>query len=268
MESPDFDSHFRDAPSDLLALAHDLRDQGYAVVDFPDPEIDAICERLISRFKDHFHHNTRLTNVWEKDWSWNPGGRDALQLAVNPRIIEILTAIFGRQAFPFQTLNFRSGSQQRAHSDTVHFASDPSHFVCGVWVALEDVGPESGPLFYYPESHRLPILSADELGLASPPSEAGYPKFEEGWDAIVEAEGLKKEPFLAKRGQAVIWLANLLHGGEPVIDPGSTRYSQVTHYFFEGCRYWTPIESDPARGVISERLPKDLRDVQWEQTEL
>ena len=34
-----------------------------------------------------------------------------------------------------------------------------------------------------------------------------------------------------KRGQALIWAANLLHGGDPIGDPQSTRYSQVTHHY-------------------------------------
>ena len=30
-------------------------------------------------------------------------------------------------------------------------------------------------------------------------------------------------------------------------DPQSTRKSQVTHYYFEGCRYWTPMLSAPGK---------------------
>ena len=41
-----------------------------------------------------------------------------------------------------------------------------------------------------------------------------------------------------------MWHANLLHGGAPQRDTSRTRHSQVTHYFFEGCRYWTPMLSD------------------------
>ena len=44
--------------------------------------------------------------------------------------------------------------------------------------------------------------------------------------------------------------ANLLHGGSRQLATQRTRHSQVTHYFFEGCRYYTPLLS---RG----------RDVAW-----
>jgi hypothetical protein len=48
-----------------------------------------------------------------------------------------------------------------------------------------------------------------------------------------------------KRGEAIIWSANLFHGGEKINDPTRTRLSQVTHYYFENCMYYTPLFSDP-----------------------
>ena len=48
---------------------------------------------------------------------------------------------------------------------------------------------------------------------------------------------------LINKGQALIWSANLLHGGSPAKDPSRTRKSQVTHFFFEGSRYYTPLMS-------------------------
>ena len=53
--------------------------------------------------------------------------------------------------------------------------------------------------------------------------------------------GAKPVHFLPKKGQALIWDANLLHGGAPQTDRSLTRHSQVTHYFFEGCSYFTPL---------------------------
>ena len=46
------------------------------------------------------------------------------------------------------------------------------------------------------------------------------------------------------KGKALIWSANLLHGGEKIRTSGSTRHSQVTYYFFENCVYYTPLRSD------------------------
>ena len=55
---------------------------------------------------------------------------------------------------------------------------------------------------------------------------------------------------LVKRGESIIWLANSLHGGARVLDFSKTRYSQVTHYHFEGCKYYNPNFSDRYKGNI------------------
>ena len=44
-------------------------------------------------------------------------------------------------------------------------------------------------------------------------------------------------------GQALIWAANLFHGGSPIVDTTRTRLSQVTHYYFEGCFFRSQIVS-------------------------
>ena len=79
---------------------------------------------------------------------------NAKQLACYPQVLEILEMLYGREVIPFQTLNFKVGTQQKAHSDTIHFSSLPAKYMCGVWVALEDITPENGAVYYYPKSQR------------------------------------------------------------------------------------------------------------------
>lgn len=87
------------------------------------------------------------------------------ELACHPRVLELLGWLYRRPPFPFQILNFRVGTEQGAHSDAMHFDSLPARFMCGVWVAIEDITEDNGPLFYYPGSHRLPLLGLEHLGL-------------------------------------------------------------------------------------------------------
>ena len=146
--------------------------------------------------------------------------------------------------FPFQTLNFPNGTTQHFHSDAVHFHSLPHGFMCGVWVALEDISAESGPLVYYPGSHRLPYLAARDFGLnqAEVLSESAPQKFfEPYWRKCIAADAYPRCLFEARKGDVLVWHANLLHGGSPVRDKSLSRWSQVTHYYFEGCAYTTPL---------------------------
>jgi hypothetical protein len=193
--------------------------------------------------------NLRVQDAWR--WS-----RSVAELALLPELQELLQLFWGRMPIPFQTLNFPVGTQQHVHSDAVHFHSDPPGFMCGVWVALEDVHPDAGPLEYFPGSHRLPYLQARDVGLTE---EDGEPRdqthFHAYWQQAVAAQQLQPQCFTPRLGQALIWTANLLHGGAPVVNPGLTRWSQVTHYFFEGCETYTPMLSDWPRGSVAWRQP-------------
>ena len=97
--------------------------------------------------------SNRLQDLWEVF----PVIRE---LAIQHDILALLQFLFNDRPKPFQTLNFPVGTQQTVHSDALHFNSKPFGKMCGVWIALEDIEPKSGPLFYYPKSHLLPELSA------------------------------------------------------------------------------------------------------------
>ena len=60
----------------------------------------------------------------------------------------------------------------------------------------------------------------------------------------METKDLERVEVNLRKGQTLIWAANLFHGGCPVRDPNRTRHSQVTHFYFDGCRYYTPFYSD------------------------
>jgi ectoine hydroxylase-related dioxygenase (phytanoyl-CoA dioxygenase family) len=112
--------------------------------------------------------------------------------------------------------------------------------MCGVWVALEDIDETCGPVVYYPGSHKLPELTAADLRAATGSTD-GY---EEYIGAQVKEAGIEPAYATLAKGQALIWAANLVHGGSPQTDRTRTRWSQVTHYTFEGCRMWKPFLSE------------------------
>ena len=261
IESPVFAQDSLDDFTDTeRAIARDINTQGYAVFDFPDPEIDTRIERIQRNLgprydvpledpqADKTKGKRRIQDAWQFD-------EDVKAIASNPQVLALLTKLYGREAFPFQTLNFPVGTQQAAHSDSVHFSSLPERFMCGVWLAMEDVHESAGPLFYCPGSHSWPIVTNAMIGRRGYGSEARSAQvpFEEAWQAMCEANGVDQEPFLARKGQALIWSANLLHGGSRQTDPTLTRWSQVTHYFFENCIYYTPAFSDEAIGMLQTR---------------
>ncbi len=197
----------------------------------------------------------RVTDAWASS-------RHVRQIALAPRVLEVLRLLFDAEPHPFQTLNFKLGTQQKPHSDSVHFNTEPAGRMCGVWVALEDVDMDCGPLVYYPGSHRLPFASPSQVGIEVAPGQeavshedyAGH--YEPYIEELIRREGLEPRYATLAKGQAVVWAANLLHGGSPVRVPGRTRRSQVTHYYFEGARLWTPLLSTPEH--IAWREPPQI----------
>ena len=247
-------------------VAVELHERGYAVIDFPDDELESRLDRIKTFLEPYFDadmsdpdtvKNSGPVHRVQDAWLYN---EDIRAIASNQAILELLGKLYGRPAFPFQTLNFPVGTQQRLHSDSIHFSSIPERFMCGVWLAMEDIHASAGPLTYLPGSHRWPILSNAMIGRSGSesPRELAQTPFEEAWTALVENSDAKQETFVARQGQALIWAANLLHGGSPQTDPKRTRWSQVTHYYFEDCLYYTPSFSDEPLGLLDLRTIVDV----------
>ena len=105
-----------------------------------------------------FYTSHRIMDAWKIS--------EAIKsIATAPRVLGILEELYGRKPLPFQTLNFKMPTQQRAHSDTIHFNSKPSGFMAGVWVALEDTDMDNGPQLYYPGSQKLPEFTIQDGGV-------------------------------------------------------------------------------------------------------
>ncbi len=241
-------------------IATSLHENGYAVFDFPDADLDARIDRIKHNLAPHYRidfndlesDKTRGERRIQDAWTFD---EDVRSIAANQAVLDLLSKLYGRRAFPFQTLNFPVGTQQEAHSDSVHFSSLPERFMCGVWLAMEDIAPDAGPLFYHPGSHRWPIMTNALIGRRGYSSElnSAQDPYGPAWRALCDVYGSQAETFLARKGQALIWCANLLHGGSRQANPRLTRWSQVTHYYFDDCIYYTPAFSDEALGRLHLR---------------
>jgi hypothetical protein len=254
-EDPQFDADRDLANLDggTRAFVLEMREAGGARLDLGDAA-RRLCDQAVAETEPFFAQGRRVQDAWRAA----PAVR---KLAVLPRIHEALFAAYGRRSFPFQTLNFREGSQQELHSDVIHFSSVPPRFMCGVWIALEDVTPGSGPLTYHPGSHRLDEFTMRRAGVNT--DKPGYDDYVHTWAPRfaqeVERSGYRGKDLLMPKGHAFVWAANLAHGGAPITVPGSTRRSLVVHCYFEDSVYFTPMTSDVEGGRLSVRLPPDIR---------
>jgi ectoine hydroxylase-related dioxygenase (phytanoyl-CoA dioxygenase family) len=142
--------------------------------------------------------------------------------------------LFGEPALAFQSLYFEVGSTQAIHNDTAYVVIDESpKSMCAAWIALEDIGPGSGELTYYPGSHRFGDFLYPNNTKHWSPEKDGHAIHDHHLFWIHEEakrRGIRPVSFLPRKGDILFWHADLCHGGGEISDPTLTRRSLVVHY--------------------------------------
>lgn len=159
----------------------------------------------------------------------------AAHLSLTRAVTTFLQHVFLSPATVLQSLTFYRGSQQPAHVDFpyVRCQTKLAHLAAS-WIPLENIDADSGPLVYYPGSHRLDVSGFFDWGNKSivfePDSLRSPTDFSEYLEGRLSVAGIEPEIFLPQRGDVLIWHGNLIHKGSEIMDQTLTRKSYVTHY--------------------------------------
>jgi hypothetical protein len=162
----------------------------------------------------------------------------AKQLFLNQVLHRYCSIIYDQKPIATQSLYFNYGSTQSLHRDPWYVVTTPPSNLLAAWIALEDVDVDSGPLKYVLGSHRLPYheMSTGDIITHDPNATNEDRHLTYAFmDQKVQENNLQEISFLAKKGQALIWHASLIHGGSPVKNPLKTRKSFVIHYDIAKC---------------------------------
>ncbi len=184
---------------------------------------------------------------------------DAIRdLVFSERINRFLELLFDARPFASQSLGFYRGSAQEAHQDSAFVPYTLQRGFVASWIALEDVEAGAGELFYYVGSHRFgdylydnQYKSVSEAVRAGVPQEAANEMVGPHVSSLpvrAKEQDLPERTFIARRGDALIWHADLAHGGKP-ISTARSRKSVVTHY---SGKYSAPL--------FAERIATPLRE--------
>jgi ectoine hydroxylase-related dioxygenase (phytanoyl-CoA dioxygenase family) len=133
---------------------------------------------------------------------------------------------------------FGYGTALAMHQYRAYVVMRSRMLFAGCWVALEDVAYGSGELQYYVGSHMIPVFFWFGRARARPPGYDDDGEFLEWVDEQSVRAGCEKVTFRPKKGDALIWHADLVHGGSPRVHRELTRWSLVSHY--------CPVDVDPA----------------------
>ena len=272
-ESPFFFSIIKNLtlPEDLKKLACDYNSDGYVIIDLDLEEsflnnITKDTERIlkskdfVGQEKYEYTDHRRLFQAWKDS-------ENIRELTKHPKILKTLKFLYNRDPFAFSTINFSNPTGQPLHSDTIHFNSYPKKWMTGVWVAFEDCNETNGTLRVVKGSHKWKEFDYNDLKITHPDlrengEQKSYRDYDQFIRELVDAKQAKQKPINIKKGQAVVWTSNLLHGGIEVTCDRISRKSQAIHYFYHGCqKYYTPMFSHPMMGQYAEKWCSETKNI-------
>ena len=157
----------------------------------------------------------------------------------HPGLLRSIRLLMEREPKPLQTIASHKGSSQAVHSDSIHMTTYPLGYLTAAWIACEDIHPDSGPLVFYPGSHKLPYVFSKDVDITvSDYQREGYSSYQKKYEPyirqLIERHELEPHYFQAKKGDVLIWHANLLHGGSTRKNVQLSRRAIVCHYFVKG----------------------------------
>lgn len=240
-----------------------FKDLGYVVlhlgealdeIDQVNVDVNLMIERQEFRTNSKiysYNDAPRIVEAWTRSESCK-------SLALNTKVLDFLRQAYGFEPRAFSTINFVRSTQQPLHSDYVHFGTIPHFQLAASWIALEDIHPDSGPIQLVPKSHLWDIFCYGDLDLPIPRSmgqvREQYAIYEDWVRKTLEESSLKTFTPALKKGDALIWSANLLHGSPDCKDNTISRRSQVTHYHFDGTEvFYNPSFSRIKNGHVTDR---------------
>jgi len=187
------------------------------------------------------------------------------QILRHAEVLRWLKLLMGREPAPFQTIASHKGSQQGEHSDSIHMTTYPLGYLTATWVAFEDIHPDCGPLVYYPGSHKLPYYFSKDVGIGEGElGRQGYKVYHERYEPwikrVLSEHNFQPQYFHAKKGDVLIWHANLIHGGSPRKNLQLSRKAVVCHYFVRGAVTYHDLSGTKAREHTGTCLLRTQRE--------
>jgi len=269
VESDLFKQYIRHKSKKFLKFAKKFHKDGYVVIDLKISKKDIKqTVKDISKLANiddkkknpdiyHYNKNPRIVEGYKKF-------KSIKNLCRNKKIIEILKYFYEKKPVPINSINFIKGTDQPLHSDYIHFSSMPHKYLCAAWIALEKTDEKNGSITVVPGSHKFDLIDYSLFNLKTPTSMEELSKFYKIYEnyvrELVKLKKIKPKTLKLKPGQAVIWAANLLHGGKKIIDQSRTRFSQVIHYHFEKCDFiYNPGFSNVSEGKYALRNLNKLK---------
>lgn len=152
---------------------------------------------------------------------------------------EVMEFLIGEPMGVHLNLSGWRSTQRNWHQDGYLNPDTNADHYLAVWMALDDIHPDSGPFEYVPGSHRVfPPIRQEKMFAKMKPGarhDPNWPKYSEEiltpmFEELMDDYGMERKKFIAKKGDVLVWHARLLHRGSPPNIPGTERRSLIAHF--------------------------------------
>ncbi len=230
---------------------------GYVILDsvFTQEE----CQSFVYHMEELSAGRKKLSGFFQQD---KYGNRTFNQHLYDPIVLDFLIDIrlhrplsvcFGDEPEAIQTMHFYEGSEHPLHQDQYYLPDCMS-----AWIAMVDVDEYNGPLIVQPGSHKGWLVTKSDVPMTLQPDETYEQQqtnryFPEVEKVMIE-NGVNLIQVMVKQGDVVLFDGKLIHGGAPVLKPGTRRHALACHYIpyqsenWE--RDWHRISFDGSRRIL------------------
>jgi ectoine hydroxylase-related dioxygenase (phytanoyl-CoA dioxygenase family) len=180
------------------------------------------------------------------------------ELALYPPLMEQMRELIGEQMMLHLCLTGWVSTERDWHQDDYLNPPFVNSWYAAVWMALDDIHPDSGPFEYVPGSHRWPLMRGEKVRARLPWRQAmqnSWPTVSESFvvpaiEAEIARRRAKVDQFIAKRGDVLIWHGRLFHRGSKPRAPSIMRKALICHYTGALHRRDMPKRARDANGQI------------------
>ena len=162
------------------------------------------CDDLINRLADGISSEMMISTHHFERWVWDivcePAILDMVERQIGPNIVIWSTHLFCREPGTGETVPW--------HQDAPYWNVKGNH-AAGVWIALDDITPENGPMGVLPSWHTKGVLPLVKDNTAKLFTDEISP------DALPADADAQRVPYHIKAGQAAIHDVMLPHTSSP-----------------------------------------------------
>ncbi len=216
------------------------------------------CERFVEHLEDLHAGRKQLDGFFQQDKygsrTFNQHLYDpyVLDLLIDARLHKPLAECFGDEPEGVQTMHFYEGSEHPLHQDQYYLPDCMS-----AWIAMVKVDKNNGPLIVQPGSNRGRLITQNDVPMTLQPGETyelqQHNRYFPAVKQVFRENGKDAVQVLVNPGDVVLFSGKLIHGGAPVLRPGTRRHALACHYIPYASenweRDWPRISFDGSRRI-------------------